>query len=174
MCTWLKFRSPVLDRIFGLWFLRVLKVTPYHPCFTAPCLTHSCLRTSLHRFLHLHLVRLPLLRCEILRCVHPLPLRKEGFALADWLNNPVTQVMSPNLSSKSAANTPINVPSRKGSLDTNLDDLATTVDASEIHDTTDVGRLTSPLFSQERELSAIPFSVSCSQTHSSVEKSSRR
>ena len=89
------------------------------------------------------------------------------------LNNPVTQVMSPNLSSKSAANTPINVPSRKGSLDTNLDDLATAVDASEIHDTTDVGRLTSPLFSQERELSAIPFSVSCSQTHSIVEKSSR-
>ena len=91
VCTWLKFRSPVLDRIFGLCFLRVLKVTPSHTCFTAPCLTHSCLRTSLHRFLHLHLVRPPLLLC----C----------YALADWLNNPVSQVASPNLSSKSAANT---------------------------------------------------------------------
>ena len=39
-------------------------------------------------FLHLHLVRLPLLRCDIPRCVHPLPLCKEGYALADWLNNP--------------------------------------------------------------------------------------
>ena len=39
------------------------------------------------RFLHLHLVRLSLLRCYILRCVHPLPLCKEGYALADWLNN---------------------------------------------------------------------------------------
>ena len=36
------------------------------------------------------------------------------------------------------------------SLDTNLDDLATTVDASEMLDTTDEGRLTSPLFSGAR------------------------
>ena len=72
--------------------------------------------------------------------------------------------MSPGLSSKSAA---INLPSRKDSLDTNPDDLATTEDASEIHDITDVGRLTSPLYSHEREVSAHPFSVSCS----SVEKS---
>ena len=64
--------------------------------------------------------------------------------------------------------TPINVPSRKGSLDANLDDLAATVYASEIIDTTEVGQFTSPLFSQEREVSANPFSVSGSQTHSSV------
>ena len=51
-------------------------------------------------------------------------------------------------------------------------DLATTLDASEVYDTTDVGRLTSPLFSQEREVSADPF-VPCSPTHSSVEKSRR-
>ena len=63
--------------------------------------------------------------------------------------------------------------SRKGSLDTNFPDLATTADASQVYDTTDVGRLTSPLFSQEREVSASPFSVSCSLTRSSVEKSSR-
>ena len=44
--------------------------------------------------------------------------------------------------------------------DTNVDDLATTLDASEVCDTTDVERLTSPLFPQEREVSAIPFGVS--------------
>ena len=37
--------------------------------------------------------------------------------------------------------------------------------------TTEIGQLTSPLFSQEREVSANPFCVSCSQTHSNVEKS---
>ena len=73
----------------------------------------------------------------------------------------------------SSDHTPIILPSRKGSLDTNLDDLATTADASQVYDTTDVGRLTSPLFSQEREVSANTFSVSCSLTLSSVEKSSR-
>ena len=45
--------------------------------------------------------------------------------------------------------TPTILPSRRGSLDTNVDDLATTLDAFEGCDTTDVGRLTSPLFSQE-------------------------
>ena len=64
----------------------------------------------------------------------------------------------------SSEHTPINLPSRKGSLDTNLDDLATNVDASEVYDTTDMGRLTSPRFSQEREVNADLFSVSCSQT----------
>ena len=94
MCTWLKFWSPALDRIVGLQFLRVLKVIPSHSCFTAPCLTHSWRQASLHRFLHLHLVRLPLLRCYILRCVHPMPPCKEGHALADWLNDPLSQVMT--------------------------------------------------------------------------------
>ena len=37
-------------------------------------------------------------------------------------------------------------------------------------DTTDVVRLTSPLLSQEREVSAIAFSVFSSQAHSSVER----
>ena len=69
--------------------------------------------------------------------------------------------------------TPITLPSREGSLDTNVDDLATIEDASDVYDTADVGRLTSPLFSQEHEVSADPFSVSCSQRHSSVEKSMR-
>ena len=37
-----------------------------------------------------------------------------------------------------------------------------------MHDTTDVRRLTSPLFSQEREVRVIPFSASGSHAHSSV------
>ena len=94
-----------LDWILGLQFLRVVKVNPSHQCFTAPCLTHKCLRTSLHRFLHLHLIRLPLLRRSVRRRVHPLPLCKEGYVLAEWLNNPLSQVMSPSLSSKSAVST---------------------------------------------------------------------
>ena len=53
----------------------------------------------------------------------------------------------------------------KSSLDTNLDDFATTVDASEFVNTTEVGQLTSPLFSQERDVSANPFRVSGSQEH---------
>ena len=73
----------------------------------------------------------------------------------------------------SSVQTPINLPSKGDRLDTNLDDLATTVDASEMLDTTDVGRLTSPLLSQEREVSAVPFSASSSQTHSCVERPMR-
>ena len=42
----------------------------------------------------------------------------------------------------SSEHTPIVLPSRRGSLDTNVDDIATTVDASEVCDTTDVGRRT--------------------------------
>ena len=57
---------------------------------------------------------------------------------------------------------------------TELNDLATMVDASEIVDTTDVRRLVSPLFSKEREVSANPFNVSGSQAHSSVWEPMRR
>ena len=87
--------------------------------------------------------------------------------------SPLTDYEPKSLIEVSSEHTPNNLPSRKGSLDTNLDDLATSVDASEIHDTTDVGRLASPLFSQKREVSAIPFSVSCSQTRSSVGRPTR-
>ena len=94
--------------------------------------------------------------------------------LADCLNNPpLTDYEPKSLIEVSSEHTPNNLPSGKGSLDTNLDDLATSVDASEIHDTTDVGRLASPLLSQKREVSAIPFSVSCSQTRSSVGRPTR-
>ena len=43
--------------------MRLLKIIPSHPCFTALCLIHCCLRTSLPRFQHLHVVR-PLLSLE--------------------------------------------------------------------------------------------------------------
>ena len=73
--------------------------------------------------------------------------------------------MSPSLSSNSAASTPQSTYFReRNSLDRNLDHLSTTVE-SEIIDTADVGRLTLPLFSEQREASAIPFSVSGSQAH---------
>ena len=73
----------------------------------------------------------------------------------------------------SSEHTPIDLPSGRGSLDTNSDDFANTLDVFGVYDTTDVGRLSSSLISQEREVSAIPFSVSHSQTHSSMEKSCR-
>ena len=63
----------------------------------------------------------------------------------------------------SSEHTPINLPSRTGGVDTNLDDLATTVEASELPDTKDVGRLTSSLFSQKREV--LSLSVSLVLTH---------
>ena len=138
VCTWLKFWSPALDRIVGLQFLRVLKVVPSYPCFTAPCLTHSCLRTSLHRFLHLHLVRLPLLHWKILRGVHP--LCKEGDTLVRLAGqSPLTGQEPKSLIEVSSERVPINSPSSRGSLDTILDDLATTVNASEVYGTTENG-----------------------------------
>ena len=73
--------------------------------------------------------------------------------------SPLTGYEPKSLIDVSREHTPIILPSRRGSLDTNVDDLATTLDASEVCDTTDVGRLTSPLFSQEREVSAIPLGV---------------
>ena len=54
-----------------------------------------------------------------------------------------------------------------------LDDLAPPWMRLKSTNTTDAGRLTSPLFSQEREVSADPFGFSSSQTHASAEKSRR-
>ena len=60
-----------------------------------------------------------------------------------------SQVLSPTLRLKWA------VPSRTGSLESTFDDLATTLDASEAGERSDLGRLASPLFPQERETSTI-------------------
>ena len=48
--------------------------------------------------------------------------------------SPLTGYEPKTLIEVSSEHTPINLPSRKSSLDTDLDDLATTVDASEIVD----------------------------------------
>ena len=77
--------------------------------------------------------------------VHPLPLCKESCAASDWAEQSPLTGYEPSLSSKSAVRADADrLTFEKGSLDPNLDDLASTVDASEMIDTTDVGRLTSP------------------------------
>ena len=165
VCTWLK--------IVGLQSKRFSSVIPSHPCIT--CLTHCYFHTSL--FLHLHLVRPPLLTFLSLffPAMSPSTATLQGGECFGRFEeqSPLTGCEHKSLIEVSSEHTPNILPSRKGCLDTNIDDLATTLDASEVYDTTDVGRLTSQLFSQEREVSADPFGVSCSQTHSSMEKSKR-
>ena len=60
----------------------------------------------------------------------------------------------------SSEHTPIKFPSRKNSFSTDIDNVPTIVAASDITDTFEAGQLTSPLFTQEREVSANPFGVS--------------
>ena len=68
-------RSPAIGRFFCGWH--------YAELISAKCGASA-------PFPALAPVRLPLLRCFVLRCVHPLPLSKEGFSLADWLNTPLS------------------------------------------------------------------------------------
>ena len=60
--------------------------------------------------------------------------------------------------------------SRKCTLESTCDDLATALDAIEAGDRSDVGRPASPLFLQERETSANPFGASVCHSHSGTEK----
>ena len=64
--------------------------------------------------------------------------------------SPLTCYESKSLNEISSVHTPMNHTSRKNSFDTDFSDLATTVAATEKNDATEVGQLTSPLFSQER------------------------
>ena len=66
------------------------------------CLTHSCLHTSPRLFQHLHLVRLPLPRWYTRRWVQPLPPCKEGNAVADWLNNSLSQRLTFSIAVRAA------------------------------------------------------------------------
>ena len=94
----------------------------------------------------------------------PVRLRKEVSSLAEIARqSPHTGYEPKSLIEVSSEHTPIKFPSRKASFNTDSNDLATTVAAPEITDTIEVGQLTSPLFSQEREVSANPFGVSGSQ-----------
>ena len=131
------------------------------------------LHCSSRLLLHLHLVRPPFLPCFILQCVHPLPLCTEACFGQFVEESTLTSYEPKSLIEVSSEHTPIILHPRRGSYDTNLDDPATTVDASEVYDTTGVGRLTSSRFAQEREAGAVSSGVSCSQTHSCVEKSRR-
>ena len=76
--------------------------------------------------------------------------------------SPITGLEPKDLIEISSDYTPINFPSRKNSFTTDIDDVPT-VAASDIAETLEEGQLTSPLFTQEREVSANPFSVSVFQ-----------
>ena len=83
-----------------------------------------------------------------------MPLRSEDFSLAAWSNTILSQATEPNTCiDASSEHTPVNYPSRRNSLNADYNDLTTTVAASETPDMKEVGRSTSPLFSQEREVS---------------------
>ena len=88
---------------------------------------------------------------------NPLPLCK-GVLCTRRLagQSPLTGYEPKSLIEVNSEHTIYNFPSRKGSLDTNLDDFAATVEALEFKDTTDNGRLTSQLLSQACEVSANP------------------
>ena len=95
---------------------------------------------------------------------NPASLRKEVSSLAERPSRALSQVYEPNSPIEvSSECTPIYFPSRKNSFNTDFNDLATTVVASEITDLMEVGQLTSPLFSQGREVGANQFGVSGSQ-----------
>ena len=72
--------------------------------------------------------------------------------------SPITGYEPKDLIETSIEYTPINFPTRKKSFTTDIDDVPTTV-ASDITETIEAGQLTSPLFTQEREVSANPFGV---------------
>ena len=93
----------------------------------------------------------------------PTPIHGVVHCLAEWLSRVPLQVMRPKSRSRSPASTPINFPSRKNSFTTaDIDDLPA-VAASDTTETIEAGQLTSPLFTQEQEVSANPFSTSVHQ-----------
>ena len=143
------------------------------PCFVARCLTHF-FHTFLHTFSDF-CAWLVYFSLTGISSISPSIATLQGGSRFGRLaeQSPLSFCEPKCLIWVTCEHSPIHLPSRKGSHDTNLDDLATTVDAPEICDITDVGRLTSPLFSQEREGSTVPSGVSCSQTHSNLEKSRR-
>ena len=67
------------------------------------------------------------------------------FAFDDWLNKSLLAGYEPKSLIEVSSERSDEVTSSEGSLDMNLDDLVTPVDASEVYDTADVERWTSPL-----------------------------
>ena len=77
-------------------------------------------------------------------------LRRSTERFVVWLNR-----ASKDLIEVSSEHTPTNIPSRKSSFTTDTDDVPT-VAASDITETGEAEQLTSPLFTQEQEVSASP------------------
>ena len=135
-----------------------------------------CIFSSPFSSLFLTLARSPLTSPSLLH----LSASQSTATLQGWLcfgrlaEQPLLpQVTNPSLSSKSAASTPRST-SRTGSLDKKTSTIsATKVGALEMLNTSDLGRLTSSLLSQERQVSAFPFSVSRISAHSNVKRSTR-
>ena len=89
-------------------------------------------------------------------CVDP---RSGAFCGRVAEQSPITGYEPKDLTEISSEYTPINFPSRKNSFTTDIDDVPIVV-ASDITETIEVGQLTSPLFTQEREVSANPLGAS--------------
>ena len=147
--TWLK----MIEFLFLLQSVLLTSFILIHvsPHFVGPTFVF----TYLHTFLLLkNAFGLSIcFRCCTRRWVHPMLFCKVCYALADWPNN-LFAGYEPSLSSKSAGNT-VRLLLIRGSLGTDVDDLATILDESEVKDTTDVERLMSHLFFQELEASAV-------------------
>ena len=76
--------------------------------------------------------------------------------------SPITGFEPKDLIEISSEYTPIHFPSRKNSLTADTDDVRTVI-ASDITETIEAGQLTSPLITQERDVSANPFGASVFQ-----------
>ena len=78
-----------------------IETIPSHPCFAALCLTLFFFSTPFSTFAFGSSTSLSLSKPvdESIHCQSA----KDGYVLVDWLKNHTSQVMSPNLSSESAA-----------------------------------------------------------------------
>ena len=135
VCTWLKFRSPCSGQDRWIVVLASLQSrsisSMLHGTLLDPQLSPHFLYAvsfTCTWFVNLSFV---VKSCDVSL---PLPLCKEGYTLADWLNNPPSpQVTEPKSLIEVSQRTHRSTCFReKGSLDTNLDDLAITADASEV------------------------------------------
>ena len=80
--------------------------------------------------------------------------KDECLANAGVEHSPLTGYGANTCIDASSEHTPVNYSSRRNSFNADYNDLTTTVAASETPDMKEVGRSTSPLFSQEREVSS--------------------
>ena len=139
----------------------------YRICCSCELQKSHCISSMLHRTLldphlspHTCLWSLYCSSVAILRCVLSLPLCKECFAVSDCLNNQsFSQIMITSLLLKSAANTLRLIYFRERAVSTTTLTISRPLWMHLKFTTTEIGQLTSPLFSQEREVSANPFCV---------------